>query len=1442
MKQIYLLLLWFGGITLMLLPSKLWAQTGSSITISDEGNVIMSEIPMDWSQETSRSQMYYPVEVLNLPKGTLIKSLTFTYENFGEIDLGKGGDIKIRIGESSKIPTYENLKSFQDENLTLVYSGSHLLKIGNEARSVTYIFESPFEYQGGCLLIDISNIDSPRNILNNSLYFKWNTDIQGLISCYIENENIRVRGGAPRLEIDFDLPNNTPMLYIPNSDRIVNCGIVNINSELNIPVQVTNKGNTTLHIEAVQHSILFVPAMDIPALSTVSIPFSIRVGGEGSFKEVISLQSDGGSVKLTLMGTTFRSPKAMYQARVSAEKRLSSYNFPTDITELSVSGEMQREDWNYIYRSFTNLRYLDLSEALFYNKSFTNERYGYPMASARTLERLSFPQNIESVENDFFHNAQLTKIKDLILPVGLKSFYPDMSGCLLLNRLISLALEPPYINRNVVSNFVNVYVPENAMDRYITEYTWNSVDLLIITQDILDGKNKGVSSLEVVGDGNNSGDLISYRDATNHTQVFYPDDMLNLPKGTKINSVKLRFRIWNDEQLSVPNGRLRIACSEYLGKIPTNEFIPSGTVYYEGSDQLDLSQTTSTRELNVEYKFSTPYIYQGGCLVLDFESESGEVISSDRNFYLSTRYSEIDGFYCVEDMDWGAYGSNKIPDVVFDIEIERNNPMPFIPYKDRKVCCGYADVFSVSPIHYIRIENKGSSELLIESLSDCSFSLNQPVTIPPYSIDLIGIAYKPNERGSHFEEGILHTNAGNIRLKLIGTTYRQASYWNQIKVSAENPLSSNELCRNNRDTITALSISGDLSYNDWNYLRNNFGGLLHLDLSTATIPSNSIYEERLFQKLEQLALPMNIQELSISSATSLGKLILPVGLLRINNSLPEQLTSLISFAPEPPVVYPNIRYVKTVYVPENEIDRYQQIYDWGQKEILPITDEILGGSWEAGPILIREDRTYTENYYPKGTPNIQLRPVFEEYRNVSLINQAPLSMKSLIMANRLNGRDYYGDNEGEGFFKENDFYSSFINENTSATCEEIKYEIQVYPYKWYYLSFPFDVKISNITSDPGVSYVFRYYDGASRANGGIGGNWKNVEKDLLKAGKGYIFQTDWGSNTYNTLSFSTKESTLFMDVREKVQMLEEYPSLAPDNESWNFIGNPYPSFFNIHHIGYEAPIIIWNGYNYLALSLRDDDYALRPFEAFFIQKPKEEKSEITFYPDGRQINSLVSPLLKTRTGAASSRWLINLILNNDEYADRSRVVINPEAKMGYELTCDAAKWNSSNKEVPQLYSLDDGGRRYAINERPEGEGTISLGFYVGKNGEYTLKIPEKERWQSVVLVDKHKNKHIDLSNETYTFYADQGTFDDRFELRLFDATSLENIETEDVKVSVNRGILQVTAPVGRIISIYTSTGMQLVNRKLEKTNWSTTLPTGFYIVKVGQHTYKVIVH
>lgn len=104
---------------------------------------------------------------------------------------------------------------------------------------------------------------------------------------------------------------------------------------------------------------------------------------------------------------------------------------------------------------------------------------------------------------------------------------------------------------------------------------------------------------------------------------------------------------------------------------------------------------------------------------------------------------------------------------------------------------------------------------------------------------------------------------------------------------------------------------------------------------------------------------------------------------------------------------------------------------------------------------------------------------------------------------------------------------------------------------------------------------------------------------------------------------------------------------------------------------------------------------------------------------------------------------MNLRLSGETYTDRARIVINPSAQPGYDMNNDAVKWMSSNKEIPQFYTLGGEGKRYAINERPLGTGSVPVGLYVGQTGIYTF-----EKWRmrfgsrSVCLTNMKTNRLI----------------------------------------------------------------------------------------------------
>lgn len=134
------------------------------------------------------------------------------------------------------------------------------------------------------------------------------------------------------------------------------------------------------------------------------------------------------------------------------------------------------------------------------------------------------------------------------------------------------------------------------------------------------------------------------------------------------------------------------------------------------------------------------------------------------------------------------------------------------------------------------------------------------------------------------------------------------------------------------------------------------------------------------------------------------------------------------------------------------------------------------------------------------------------------------------------------------------------------------------------------------------------YNGSLRASGQSG--WETPE--TFNALQGYILY----STTAGTLRINAYED----DIRQGESGsaiyagLTAYTSSHPENESWNFLGNPYNQGYNIAGLaaaGIESPITVWNGVGYTTYTPGIDSYILNPFEAFFIQKA-EGTDGITF--------------------------------------------------------------------------------------------------------------------------------------------------------------------------------------------------------------------------------------
>lgn len=389
---------------------------------------------------------------------------------------------------------------------------------------------------------------------------------------------------------------------------------------------------------------------------------------------------------------------------------------------------------------------------------------------------------------------------------------------------------------------------------------------------------------------------------------------------------------------------------------------------------------------------------------------------------------------------------------------------------------------------------------------------------------------------------------------------------------------------------------------------------------------------------------------------------------------------------------------------------------------------------------------------------------------------------------------------------------------------------------WHFFCFPFDVKRSNISCKG--SFVFRYYDGKVRADKGQGG-WTNLPdtEEYLRAGKGYIFQTSMDA----TLSILIEKDKFGKLPGVTVSgSLEANASTNEQDASWNFVGNPFTSFFNVDENGFAAPITRWNGSTYEAVRPGDDDITLHPFEAFFVQCPADnDKIEFDAANRTTQIKSEkqaeVNKQKRRQSTLNPNRLMVNLTLCNGNDSDNTRVVFNPEKSVRYEMECDAAKFESGTAAV-QLYSIEAKAGKMAINERQAG--SVRLGYTASKGGTYTISAMRMD--QPVLLRDNVMNVTYDLSNGDYQFTSEAGTFDDRFMIMIDgSATGVADIARESgVNILPMQGGMNITGTEGQTVNVYALSGAIVATRT---SDGFLSLTKGVYVVEVGQMKAKVAV-
>lgn len=705
----------------------------------------------------------------------------------------------------------------------------------------------------------------------------------------------------------------------------------------------------------------------------------------------------------------------------------------------------------------------------------------------------------------------------------------------------------------------------------------------------------------------------------------------------------------------------------------------------------------------------------------------------------------------------------------------------------------------------------------------------------------------------------------------------------------------NMITQDNLGKVVSLKVTGTINGYDIMVIRNKMPNLHYLDLTDATIVANdyeyytgchtedNVIGDYMFAslgKLVSIKLPKNatsIRNSALGGCFSLVEVVLPVKLEEIGFWAFSHCENLknIDFPPTLKTIGKQAFYgcgLEYISLPGVETIGYSafQACDKLTEVRIPSTLKSIDDAaffcdnvkkvytYTVEPISIGQ-QTFYKTAYETGTLYIPKQSKNNYYWNTQWSQFAKLEEfdepykyfylnKEYTLDDRFTGEPDIDINPGGGIIvpgkpelppqdadtihiKGDGKNWASIIANANLNAKGLYIDITIKANRWYFFSFPFKVRKADISCGKNVKFVFRTYNGAIRAEYGKGG-WIDLDgsEEYLYPGKGYIFQASLDC----TLSIKIEKSAFGklpkVDVDTKLNI---HTSTNEQNASWNFVGNPFTAFYDINDMGYTSPITRWNSDSktYEAVRPGDDNAFLNPFEAFFVQCPKDN-DDINFGGDKRLTQTgrdkkMNSQMQKARMEGQFDvqRQIVNLTLSDGTTTDKTRVVFNPDKKAGYERDCDAAKFESNG--ASELYTIEALAGRLAINERPEG--SVKIGYRAAKAGEYTIAAQRMDR--QVLLRDNDLQITFDLTQGDYHFTSDAGEFDNRFMLLIDNSTTGigDIVTTTGVNVKPTDCGLNISNLQGKTLHVYALNGALYATRTQDG---FLGLAKGVYLVEV----------
>lgn len=409
-----------------------------------------------------------------------------------------------------------------------------------------------------------------------------------------------------------------------------------------------------------------------------------------------------------------------------------------------------------------------------------------------------------------------------------------------------------------------------------------------------------------------------------------------------------------------------------------------------------------------------------------------------------------------------------------------------------------------------------------------------------------------------------------------------------------------------------------------------------------------------------------------------------------------------------------------------------------------------------------------------------------------------------------------------------------VLELTKATLIDNPQSKNIYARSLYWISFPFDVRITDIFGfgEYGKHWIIQSYDGAKRAREGLWAdsetNWVyhfdpnslnagTQDEGIMKKGVGYVVALNL-KNIQAETPFVGRITTIALYFPSTTTITghivnENAVSISVPEHKCN-INRPTPdgdrrikdSHWNV--IGVPSYINALGDFSGKINTIAED------VKFYYSWQGDHDKYEVVSGKSGVSFNSLnaymvqfagnlqwTNVLNESPAGMAAKRNSDNMqehhlcleLQQNGNEQDRTFIQLQEdEVTTAFDFNYDLCKIKNGGANIYSLIATDRDPIEVAGNVLPVEEAIIPLGIKTDAAGEYTFAMPEGTDGIVVELIDYETNTRTNMLLDNYTVNLGKGTFDNRFALHVKPdktTTSVDNLGNEETGDKVKKYLI-----------------------------------------------------